>query len=113
MSPLSVSTSNVSLLPCLSASEIVHVRLLKLGARSGQLSLLNPRWKSETLEGITALAEHQGMWQVGKATFAGFGSRPEVSIDGDKVSIKAQGFDLIFSPALLREDGKTLSVILQ
>jgi hypothetical protein len=97
----------------LSANEIVHIRLLKLMARSGQLSLLNPNWRSDTLEGVTALAEHQGMWQVGKATFAGFGHRPEVSLDGDRVSIKAEGFELNFSPASLKDEGKTLSVTLQ
>lgn len=97
----------------LSADEVVHLRMFKYGSSTGNVTLLNSQWQPDTLEGITVLAEHQGIWRADKATFVGFTSRPEVAVDGDRVHIRAAGFDLDFSAASLVESGSTLAVTLR
>lgn len=90
----------------LGGKEVLHNRWLKLGNSAGAFSMLDH--KALTF----AAGEHPLFNGVSKAIIAGLVSEPAVSEQDGQVKVETEGYNLEFSGATIKREGKVITVVL-
>jgi hypothetical protein len=95
--------------------QLVHGHLLRVESEAGFVALDNPHAVRREIVGINAITvvgegEHPLYGGVRRVTVSGFESRPEVSQDGQRVRVTAEGIEVEVGPATVVQTGMKTTV---